>query len=252
MGEGITIYAHHRNQWANINNGFQTYAVGWCSREPKLGGGIGMTLLRDVSPGGIIVANQANLQYTYNIVDPNETFSIHTGLQAGYGSKRLNWNGLVFSDQLDPVLGVQFPTAAAAPIVGKSSYWDFAAGIIGRFGIPYKGNIADNELGFSVQHLNRPVESLQAIGSRLPMRWTVHYLTTFPIVQFGALRKYYLYLTPMARYENQKNLMVTTFWAERSNLKSCFWADVSKQNTAIDRSTYECLNSHGWLQMECR
>ena len=220
IGEGMTINGHYRNQWSNINNGFKTYSVSWCSREPKLGGGIGLTLLKDISPNGIIVSNQINFLYTYNIVDPNERFSIHTGLKTGYNNKLLNWDGLIFSDQLDPILGLQFQTAATKPIFDQVSYWNFATGIIGRFGIPYKGDIADNEIGISINNLNKPIESLQSIGSRLPIRWTIHYLTTFPIVQFGSLKKYYIYLTPLFKYENQKNIMVTTFglYAATSNI----------------------------------
>lgn len=102
------------------------------------------------------------------------------GFQLGFVQARINYDQLVFFDQLTPT-GIIPGLRTGADVPVNSGKWrpDISAGLFFNY------NLSDNYrllFGFSSHHLNRPDQSLTATAdtfrSQLPVRWTGNFLFT--------------------------------------------------------------------------
>ena len=167
---GPRVIMNYRNQWPSIPGTFVTYAASYDQYFSKISGGIGIQALADRSGESIFSNKQFNLMYSNNI-NLTRTLALKTGFQAGYTQYSLNWNNLVFPDQLDARLGIVRNTAEVLPGNGTTSigYVDFSAGMI-----LYSEKFY---LGFASHHLTQPNQSLIPGGNNdgiLPRKYTAH------------------------------------------------------------------------------
>ncbi|GAB1397723.1 hypothetical protein MASR1M65_25030 [Saprospiraceae bacterium] len=93
------ISLQYRNQWPALK-AYVTYAATYDQAIPDLNIGTGILLMTDNAGDGIYKTNQVAGFFSYDLQLGND---IHTkiGVEAGYVQSRLNWNKLVFFDQLD-------------------------------------------------------------------------------------------------------------------------------------------------------
>ena len=167
------IFMNYRNQWPSLNNAFVTYAVAYDQMVPDINSAFGVSILSDVAGNGIYNTTSVNGSYAYMFKTSNDIY-VKGGLEVGFTQIKLNWNELVFLDQLDPLTGRLDgagninPTNETTPFSFNKIYPDFSAGML-VFNETFYG-------GMSVKHLNGPDESFlnDFNASPVPVRWTVH------------------------------------------------------------------------------
>jgi type IX secretion system PorP/SprF family membrane protein len=139
-------------------------------------------LLGDSAAQGIYKSNRASAFYSYKI-RMNDDFAVKFGVQAGLIQTRVNWERLLFGDQIDPINGPVGPDGSVVqtdeerPDNLTNSSFDVSAGMLVYSGAFYGG--------VSIKHLNTPDESLLGINQNLsagmPVRTTVHAGAEIPL-----------------------------------------------------------------------
>lgn len=205
---GLRVNFNYRNLWSSLTSNFGTYNFNMDIADFNLGGGIGAVVVGNVEGDGLLRTNSYYLNYSYRITVVPRMFDIHAGLQAGYVQKSIDWSRFVFSDQLDPVYGQVYTSAATLPSNNKTGFFDGAAGLMARYNIKQNKSrrIISTTMGFSVQHLTQPNESLIGGTQRLPRKYIGHLSFMLPVSKRKARNRNITYLSPNFIYERQSVL----------------------------------------------
>ena len=166
--EAPVITLNYRNQWPNIPNGYATYAASVSHYVADINSGFGGLIEADVAGQGVYANYRLGAFYAYDIRF-SERFYIRTGLEANVVNGRLDWNQLVFLDQLSvgnpPAATSNEPQAAQT-----STYFDAGMGLL--VNTPYF------YAGVALKHVNSPEVAFttnNADGSTaLPMTLVLH------------------------------------------------------------------------------
>lgn len=165
--------ANYRNQWPNVARGYVTAAVSYDYNLAEANSGIGFLATMDQAGTAGMKSSQVNLLYSYRVVVDNK-WVIASGLSFGYAFRTIDFNKLVFGDQLQFDSNGQVPSDDPALYnLGMSNYFDFNAGML-----------AYNKLfwfGFATSHLNQPNRSLVSQEASLPVKTTIHGGIRLPI-----------------------------------------------------------------------
>ncbi|MCZ4224188.1 PorP/SprF family type IX secretion system membrane protein [Pedobacter rhodius] len=158
----IRVNALYRNQWTGLSGDFSYMSASADLNLQKINSGIGLIFNRSSEGTAYLQKNNIALSYSYIIGGDDYTLSF--GLQGGITNQKLNWDKLVFGDQIDVTSGIipGIISGAERPNVDSRFYFDAAAGS----NLVYKNFM----LGVGLHHLNRPDESLAGYQARLPMR----------------------------------------------------------------------------------
>lgn len=158
----IRISALYRNQWTGLSGDFSYMNASADLNLQKINSGIGLVFNRSSEGTAYLQKNNIALSYSYIINGDDYTLSF--GLQGGITNQKLNWDRLVFGDQIDVTSGIipGIISGAERPNVDSRFYFDAAAGS----NLVYKNFM----VGVGLHHLNRPDESLAGYQARLPMR----------------------------------------------------------------------------------
>lgn len=186
--------ANHRNQWPNITNGFVTYAFSYDYNLHNLNSGIGMLVLVDKAGTAGLKSTQFNFQYAYR-VNFADKWVFSSGLNFGVGFRNIDFNKLIFYDQLDFEGNRDY--SEDYDNIQSSSFFDFGAG-----GLIYSRKIW---LGFSVSHLNKPNRSLLDDEALIPIKTTVHGGVRIPLYHGLMKRDRVAAIAPSFVYKNQGN-----------------------------------------------
>lgn len=166
---------NHRNQYPSWPNAYITYAAAFEQEIAAINSGFGIQVITDAAGDGVFKNNYVSGVYSYH-VRWNQHTHIRIGLEAGMSQTRLDWNRLLFEDQLDPITGPV--DGGGNPIFSEenqpetltTTLFDASAGLL----LHHKNVYA----GLSLKHLNRPNESFLKINENLfagrPMRITLH------------------------------------------------------------------------------
>lgn len=158
--------ANYRNQWPNVNVGYQTYAFSYDYNLFHYNSGLGLMVTTDKAGTAGLKSTELNFLYSYKI-NVADKWVISTGLNFGYAFRSIDFNRLVFSDQLQFDASGNVPTDdPAAYNLATKQYFDFDAGML-----------AYNKtfwFGFSTSHLNTPNRSLIDDDASLPIKTTIH------------------------------------------------------------------------------
>ncbi|MBK9273588.1 MAG: type IX secretion system membrane protein PorP/SprF [Flavobacteriales bacterium] len=165
------IAMNYRNQWPSaVVNAFQTYAASYEHRSQKLNSGFGVMAMRDVAGANGLSFTQVAAAYSYE-ARINRKHAVRGGVRAAWTNRSFDPNSFLFADQ---VIRDNAATSIESGFVQQVSYMDLSAG-----GLYYNERFW---AGFSVNHLNRPQQSLFLNGdARLPMRTSVHTGYRFPL-----------------------------------------------------------------------
>jgi type IX secretion system PorP/SprF family membrane protein len=116
-------------------------------------------------------------------------------LNFGYGYRSLDWNKLIFGDQLQ--FGGDNSVPSDDPVfrsAGTAGYFDFNAGMLA-----YNKSFW---FGFAASHLNQPNRSLVDEQSAVPVKATIHGGVRIPLYS-GARKQRISVLSPSFVYKNQ-------------------------------------------------
>jgi type IX secretion system PorP/SprF family membrane protein len=175
VSEDPRVTAIYRNQYPGFNHAYRTYALSYDQFFPSRNFGIGIWLLSDDAGDGILKTIKGAGVFSYRLQLDDHLY-IKMGAEAAFVQSTLNWNKLIFGDQIDDILGtmspggIPFPTEEIAPDGNNVVYPDLGIG-----GVMY-GKTA--YLGLGLRHLNTPDPEFLGtnpdLSRGIPMRWTFH------------------------------------------------------------------------------
>lgn len=177
-GVGPRYVLNYRNQWPSLPGNFVTYSASYDQYFSAINGGLGIQVLSDNIGDNNFQHNQVAIMYSNNLT-LNRKWALKTGFQYMFAQRSLNWQGLIFPDEIDARLGIQ-PGTTAENLPGQSvtnaNMHDFSAGAI-LFSENFFG-------GFAVHHLTQPNQSLIPPGV-VPwnLRTTIHAGANFEVVR---------------------------------------------------------------------
>ena len=157
----------YRNQWPKLVSAYQTVSVSYDQYISSLHGGIGAIVLADrQGDHGVLNSGYIGAIYSFRFQLGSNVF-VNAGLQAALSNMHINWNYdyLHFGDQIDPVQGFIYPTAATAPEQENKWVADFSAGVLAYGDAWY--------VGVAGAHLSQPSQGFYS-EDRLPIKLTVN------------------------------------------------------------------------------
>jgi type IX secretion system PorP/SprF family membrane protein len=165
LDQRITL--NYRNQWPSIDRGYVTYSVAWDQQFDKISGALGIMANADVGGGGMYNKFSGSGIYSYRL-QATRFIVLNAAIEATYLQYNLDWNKLVFGDQIDVRSGSLEQTRDYIPSKLNVGNVDLSAGILGG----YKESLY---FGIAVNHLTRPdIAFYEGNENRINMRWTVH------------------------------------------------------------------------------
>lgn len=187
---GVTLNAAARMQWIAVDKGFATYDFTIETQLPAVQVGLGLHLNKDVQGIANFSTTQAGLAFSYTI--PGKSNNVHFGMEGRLVQRGIDWDALVFSDELDKVYGQIYPTSMQ-PLLDQVMFGDLDFGIVWRNegGIRFANTGSRKvrtHLGVSLHHLPylfsssaEGNDSFLNTGSRIAPRTTIHGGMIIPI-----------------------------------------------------------------------
>lgn len=186
---------NYRNQWPNLNNGFVTYAMSYDYNMSNLKSGIGLLATVDKAGSANLTSTNVNFVYSYKVQLANK-WVFTPGLSFGYANRSIDFDKLVFGDQLDFNNDGQVPTTdMSVNNLGNASYFDFGTGFL-----LYSKNFW---AGFSASHINQPNRSLLGEESVVPIKSSIHAGFRIPLYHGMFKRERYSSIAPSFIYKTQ-------------------------------------------------
>jgi type IX secretion system PorP/SprF family membrane protein len=189
--------ANYRNQWPAVSNGFVTYAFSYDYNLQNLNSGIGAMLVTDKAGTAGLKSTELSFQYSYR-VQLADKWVFSSGLNFGVASRNIDFNKLIFNDQLN--LDQSGNTSSGDPMLrnaNSTTYFDFGAG-----GLIYNRKIW---FGFAAWHLNKPNRSLLNENAAIPIKTTVHGGIRIPLYHGLMKRDRVAAIAPSFVYKRQGN-----------------------------------------------
>jgi type IX secretion system PorP/SprF family membrane protein len=185
LNQGMRMRFNYRDQWPSLPVDFKTYNFSMDVAERNIpgSGGLGIIALSDKAGTGMMKTSILGLATSVR-VPLQENMVAQVGIMTSFVQKMINWEDLVFTDQLNPRYGNINPTAFEAPDKSKVTYPDLAVGGVYRFsevGMSF-ANI-QGTIGAAMHHVFKPNESFLGLSSPLPRKLVVHGDLVFEIDQ---------------------------------------------------------------------
>lgn len=190
------ITLNYRSQHTSYPSAFTTFAASYEQPIEETPSSIGLRIMNDRQLEGLYRNIEAALIYSYDVQITRE-FHARIGFSAGLLTSRLDFDGLIFGDILDPRNGATGVTEEQLAAVSKTAA-DFGVGVLF-----YAQNLYG---GFSVEHLNRPDEILVELDNNLyagrPQRFSAHAGAQIDVKRYSNRRRP-AYITPNILFTNQ-------------------------------------------------
>jgi type IX secretion system PorP/SprF family membrane protein len=177
------IVNNFRNQWRTVEEPYNTYSISGDARlfTGRQAWGMGAYMIHDMSMGNRLVRDKFFLSFSVTKFYRNHQFVI--GFQPGISSCRFDQSRITFNSQFSNADGT-FSTSLPSYenlLSDKLAYFDCNAGFLWRARIKNYRMAA----GFSVSHLNRPVESFtqDEEDAHLPLRYNIHGNVSIPLTE---------------------------------------------------------------------
>ena len=193
----------YRRQWLGVPGKLETYDCWGDIYSNIFNGGLGFMASQDVSGDGLLKTSSVGIIQSFEYTIP-KIIRIRAGFNVSGVQKRIDWNRLVFSDQLDPSLGNIYESNVDRLYSRVRTFADFGAGTMFDFKMikTHHANIM-NTFGYACSHLTQPDESLSgAENKRLPRRHTFHFTNTIEFVGNGT-NEHKWYVSPNIIYDRQ-------------------------------------------------
>jgi len=207
---------NYRNQWPNLDFPYVSYSFSYDNFFSSINGGLGILVMQDDQGEGAITTTSFSGVYSYYLRINNELI-IRPAIQATLIQKKLNFNNLIFPDQVSPIYGKVFPHNPSGDPTNRS--WDgmdFSLGVIAYYNNYY--------FGASANHLNQPNLSFDDFeDDRLDAKYTFHAGAEFALN--GQTRGNALILAPALLFQKQGEFSQMNYgmYLSRKSLVFGFW-----------------------------
>jgi type IX secretion system PorP/SprF family membrane protein len=212
VNTGLRARFLFRDQWPNLPVDFKSYYFSADMGDRRLPGSGGLGLVVESDNQGIAFIHDLSVGLNLSVRIPiTANVVTQVGIKAAIDQRSVNYDELVFTDQLSAQYGNIYQTSFVPPNAGKKVFPDFGVGGLMQFANE-PGNIAGT-IGFAADHLFKPDESFLSMGSApLPRKYVAH--ADFVIsAGGGGSANYYgnsnddeLKINPGIIYQNQFNL----------------------------------------------
>lgn len=161
--------AAYRNQWLELNSVYRTYGLYYEQSLDKINSGIGFNLEGDNAGNGILKTNRFSAVYAYRL-HLTDHLDVRLGVEAGLQQTNLNWDKLIFPDQIDPINGISYNSNEIRPDITNRTNFDISTGLLLLSEKFY--------LGGALKHINSPRDGILLINDNiqrgLPIRYILH------------------------------------------------------------------------------
>lgn len=228
--------ANYRNQWPNISQAFETYAFSYDYNLDQYNSGLGFMIMADKAGSANLKSTQFNFQYAYK-VKLSDRFILSSGLNFGVGSRSIDFNKLVFYQQLDfAQTSDNLPPPPSNLNVDGQTYFDFGTGLL-----MYSRKVW---LGFSMSHLNRPNRSLFDEEAEIPIKTSVHGGVRIPLYNGVFKRERTASIAPSFVYKQQGNfdqLDLGTYFFYEPVVVGLWYRGIPVQQNAKDNVSQDAV-----------
>ncbi|MBK6345602.1 MAG: PorP/SprF family type IX secretion system membrane protein [Bacteroidales bacterium] len=164
-----------RDQWPQLPADLRNYTFSMDIAERNIpgSGGLGLMVMSDNAGSGYMKTSTVGISTAVR-VPLQDNMVTQVGIMTSFVQKRINWDNLVFTDQLNPVYGNIYETSFQEPGSGNIFYPDFSVGGVFRF--TESSNMfsaIQGTFGLAVHHLFRPNESFIGLTSPLPRKLAI-------------------------------------------------------------------------------
>ncbi len=152
----------YRNQWPSLQNAYVTFSGSYDQFFDRTNSGLGLSILTDSAGDGILKTTRVAGYYSYKMRIKGH-MQMKIGVEAAFVQTSLDWNRLIFFDQLDPRFGAmtpggnEIPTREAQPSSFSNTFLDLGTGLLLYDPLYY--------IGISFKHLNNPDQSFLDTGT---------------------------------------------------------------------------------------
>lgn len=175
LSPGLRASFTVRDQWPQLPGELRNYnfSMDMAERNIPGSGGLGLVVMKENAGTGYMKTNSVGLSTAVR-VPLQANMVTQVGIMTSFVQKTLNWDNLVFTDQLHPVYGNIYETNFQMPENGSVFYPDFAVGGVFRFTESSNTFSAiQGTFGLAVHHLFRPNESFIGLTSPLPRKMAI-------------------------------------------------------------------------------
>jgi type IX secretion system PorP/SprF family membrane protein len=166
--ECARINLNYRNQWPSLTKAFITYSVSYDQNLNSINSGFGIMAMNDRQGDGALNTTILGAIYAYNL-QVSEGLFIRFGAEATYYQQRLDWEKLIFADQINPINGsISNISSQTPPENTNIAVVDFSVGTVMRYYDQFF-------VGFTADHITQPNLSFyNNTDEKLPLKYTVH------------------------------------------------------------------------------
>lgn len=153
----------YRNQWPGVSKAYKSYLASYDHYITTYNIGVGLLIGSDVAGTGQLRTTVVNPLFAYEAT-LTKKLNMRVGVQPGLGVRSINFNNLVFGDQLargGNVATIETPTQSKA-------FFDIGAGLLAYTRTYW--------IGASFYHLNKPNETLlgESEYTTVPIKYSAH------------------------------------------------------------------------------
>lgn len=157
------IILNHRNQWPSLPGVFLTYSFSFDKYFANFNSGVGFLVTHDRAGSGRLSNTNVGVLYSYDI-QINREWHVRPGVNLMYTQRGLDFNKLIFSDQMSPG-GTSGSSVLEVPPFDNAGDIDFSTSAL-----LYSEKIW---FGTTFDHLLRPEQSLYNEESKAPIKISV-------------------------------------------------------------------------------
>ncbi len=202
---GLKVRLDVRKQWTALAGEYHSFSFSADIADRNIPGAGGIGFIATSNAEGIGLIKSTTVGFIPAVrIQVNHYSILQFGALIAVGSRNIDWNNMVFSDQLDPRLGNIGPTSFTNPGDSPVVFPDFSIGGIYQL----KSRNVVGTFGVAVHHVTQPDQSFLQDVAPLPRKWVAH--MDF-IIDFKKNRGYYnrarnIKINPGILYQSQANM----------------------------------------------
>jgi type IX secretion system PorP/SprF family membrane protein len=173
INTGVRARFSFRNQWPSLPVSYKSYFFSADVGDRGLPGAGGLGLYVNSNNDGVAFIHDLMVGLTLSVRIPITSYLVtQVGIKAAVGQRRVNWDDLVWTDQLSELYGNIYQSSFVPPDAGKKVYPDFGIGGLFLFA-NQEGNVSGTA-GVAVDHVFQPDIAFLSSGAMpLPRKWVV-------------------------------------------------------------------------------
>ncbi|OYT14554.1 MAG: hypothetical protein B7C24_17715 [Bacteroidetes bacterium 4572_77] len=176
LNTGMKLRFQYRDQWVNLPGNFNTLSFNMDIAERNIpgSGGFAMVINRNQQGQGFLENTMFGLGTSVRI-RLQDNIITQLGILGTFVQKNINWDNLIFSDELDPRYGDIYETGFVQPNADIIRYPDLTVGNVIRFFMDsYTADKVVGTFGVALHHVFKPDESFIGLKSSIPHKYVAH------------------------------------------------------------------------------